>query len=59
MGAYNLSFALGTALGAGLAAAFVHFGWGYGGAMLVCTALPVLTLPFVLKKTERRVARAA
>jgi len=54
MGAYNLSFSLGTALGAGLAAAFVHFGWGgYGGAMLVCTALPILTLPFVLTARRR------
>jgi len=53
MGAYNLSFSLGSALGAGLAAAFVHFGFGYGGAMLVCTALPILTLPFVLTARRR------
>jgi MFS family permease len=53
MGAYNLSFSLGSALGAGLAAAFVHFGFGYGGAMLVCTALPLLTLPFVLTARRR------
>jgi MFS family permease len=53
MGAYNLSFALGSALGAVLAATFVHFGFGYGDAMLTCTALPLLTLPFVLSARRR------
>ncbi len=53
MGAYNLSFSLGSALGAVLAAVFVHFGFGYGGAMLVCCALPALTLPFVMRPRRR------
>lgn len=57
MGAYNLSFGLGNALGAIAAALFVRIGLGYTGAMLLCTVLPALALPFVL--IPRRRARAA
>jgi len=53
MGAYNLSFSLGNALGAIVAALFVHFGFGYYGAMLLCTVLPIAAVPFVLVKRTR------
>lgn len=48
MGAYNLSFAIGTSSGAVLAALCAKFGFGYAVAMSACAFASTLALPWVL-----------
>lgn len=55
MGAYNFSFSLGGALGTGVASLFVHFGWGYAGAMTLAAATPLIATPllFLPRRAKR------
>lgn len=47
MGAYNLSFAIGTSSGALLAALLTHFGLSYAAAISACALAPVVAVPWV------------
>jgi len=47
MGAYNLSFAIGTSAGAVLAAVLTRFGYDYTTAMLTCSLVCGVVVPFV------------
>lgn len=55
MGAYNLSFAIGTSAGALLAGILTSAGLSYGEAILACAVAPVAALPFVLRGIPVRV----
>ncbi len=60
MGAYNLSFAIGTSSGALLAALLTRFGLSYAAAISACAAAPLIAAPFVFIRIMRREqARAA
>ncbi|HEY8313056.1 MAG TPA: MFS transporter, partial [Candidatus Baltobacteraceae bacterium] len=54
MGAYNLSFAIGTSTGAILAAALVKLGFDYGTAISICAIAPAMAVPwmFLLKRKQ-------
>ena len=54
MGAYNLALNIGSTAGAAIAALFTHIGLGYGGAMMLCAALPALTLPLIFIPRRKR-----
>ncbi|MGZ3507424.1 MAG: MFS transporter [Vulcanimicrobiaceae bacterium] len=54
MGAYNLSFAIGTSSGALLAALFVKLGLGYGHAIALCAIAPCLAVPWLFYVAHRR-----
>ncbi len=58
MGAYNLSFAIGTSSGALLAALLVKLGVGYEGAIAACAIAPAIAVPWVVF-TMRKTPRAA
>ncbi len=58
MGAYNLSFAIGTSSGALLAALLVKLGIGYEGAIAACAIAPAIAVPWVVF-TMRKTARSA
>jgi MFS family permease len=47
MGAYNLSFAIGTSCGAVLAALLARFNMSYGIAISACALAPVIATPWV------------
>lgn len=47
MGAYNLSFAIGTSAGALLAALLARFGLSYAAAISACALAPLLAVPWV------------
>ncbi len=53
MGAYNLAFSGGAALGAVLASAAVYAGGGYTLAIGLCAIAPLAVLPYVLRSTRR------
>lgn len=60
MGAYNLSFAIGTSAGALLAALLTRFGLSYAAAISACALAPLAAVPFVFIRIMRRErARAA
>lgn len=60
MGAYNLSFAIGTSAGALLAALLTRFGLSYAAAISSCALAPLIAVPFVFIGMMRRErARAA
>ena len=60
MGAYNLSFAIGTSAGALLAALLARFGLSYAAAISSCALAPLVAVPFVFIRIVRRErARAA
>lgn len=64
MGAYNLSFALGSSAGALLSAGLTRFGYDYATAMLVCACVCGVVVPYVYFVTangikQRGVDRAA
>lgn len=60
MGAYNLSFAIGTSAGALLAALLTRFGLSYAVAISSCALAPLVAVPFVFIRIMRRErARAA
>jgi MFS family permease len=60
MGAYNLSFAIGTSAGALLAALLTRFGLSYAAAISSCALAPLVAVPFVFIRIMRRErARAA
>lgn len=60
MGAYNLSFAIGTSAGALLAALLTRFGLSYAAAISACALAPLVAVPFVFIRIARREqARAA
>lgn len=54
MGAYNLSFAIGTSAGALLAALLARFGLSYAVAIASCALAPLITVPFVFIRIARR-----
>ncbi|HET9097251.1 MAG TPA: MFS transporter [Candidatus Baltobacteraceae bacterium] len=54
MGAYNLSFAIGSSSGALLAALLTRFGLSYATAISACALAPLLALPFVYLRIVRR-----
>lgn len=54
MGAYNLSFAIGTSAGALLAALLTRFGLSYAAAISACALAPVVAVPFVFIRIMRR-----
>lgn len=54
MGAYNLSFALGTSAGALLAAFLTRFGFSYTAAISACALAPLAAAPFVFLRIARR-----
>lgn len=59
MGAYNLSFAIGSSAGAMLAAIATKLGHDYAGAILTCAAVCAVVVPWVYFATGRRPARGA
>jgi MFS family permease len=60
MGAYNMSFAIGTSAGALLAALLTRFGLSYAAAISACALAPLIAVPFVFIRIMRRErARAA
>jgi MFS family permease len=54
MGAYNLSFAIGTSAGALLAALLARFGLNYTAAIASCALAPLVAVPFVFIRIARR-----
>lgn len=52
MGAYNLSFAIGTSAGALLAALLTKLGFGYAAAITLCAIAPAVAVPWVLFATR-------
>ncbi|HEY9179124.1 MAG TPA: MFS transporter [Candidatus Baltobacteraceae bacterium] len=54
MGAYNLSFAIGSSGGALLAAMLAHFGLSYAAAISACALAPLIAAPFVFIRIARR-----
>jgi MFS family permease len=54
MGAYNLSFAIGTSAGALLAALLTRFGLSYAAAISSCALAPLVAVPFVFIRIMRR-----
>lgn len=60
MGAYNLSFAIGTSAGALMAALLTRFGLSYSAAIMACALAPLAATPWVFFQIGRREpARAA
>jgi MFS family permease len=57
MGAYNLSFAIGTSSGALLSAIVTKLGHDYTVAMLTCAAVCAIVVPWVYFVTGKRAAR--
>jgi len=55
MGAYNLAFGGGTAIGAIVATCSTLLGGGYALAMQLCAIAPVVVLPYVLRSQRGRV----
>ncbi len=54
MGAYNLSFAIGTSTGALLAAVIVKLGFDYSLAIAICAIAPSLAAPWLFLTTRAR-----
>jgi MFS family permease len=54
MGAYNMSFAIGTSAGALLAALLTRFGLSYAAAISACALAPLIAVPFVFIRIMRR-----
>lgn len=59
MGAYNLSFAIGTSTGALLAALLSRFGFSYGIAISACALAPLAAVPWVFIRMRREPQRRA
>jgi len=53
MGAYNIAFSGGAALGALIATAATFAGPGYPLAMIVCACTPLAALPYILQRVRR------
>ena len=53
MGAYNLSFAIGTSAGALLAALLTRFGLTYAAAISACALAPLAAAPFLFIRLRR------
>jgi MFS family permease len=58
MGAYNLAFSGGTAIGAIVATCSTLVGGGYTVAMELCAMAPIVVLPYVLRSQRGRTLRA-
>lgn len=54
MGVYNLSFAIGTSMGALLAALLTRFGFSYGVAISACALAPLAAAPWILLRLRPR-----
>jgi MFS family permease len=59
MGAYNLSFAIGTSSGALLAALLTRFGYSYGIAISACALASLVAVPWVFARMRREASRGA